>query len=368
MKHRVVIFMMAVLVAALLVPAAYGQGTTTVKGVCKDRDGKPFANAQVVFYSAETGRKYNLKTNNKGEYFSLGVASGKYKVTLLQDGKEIYSLNGVPVTLSQDENVIDVDLKKEAGAQQQGISEEQKKAMQEQQEKAQKEQLTVKSLNDKLAGARAAMQASNFDQAAQLMSDASQIDPTRDLIWFTLGDAYRGKAKSVEKTDRAAAKESYDQAITAYEKAIALKPSAAYYNNVAEVYGKAGRMDDAIKAYNQAATLDPPGAGMYYFNLGAVLTNSGRVDDAIEAFKKTVAADPTKADAYYWMGVNLVGKATLDKSGKVIPVEGTADAFNKYLELQPTGNYAQAAKDMLTSIGSTIETSFGTKKKPATKK
>jgi len=368
MKHRVVILMMAVLVAALLVPAAYGQGTTTVKGVCKDRDGKPFANAQVVFYSAETGRKYNLKTNGKGEYFSLGVASGKYKVTLLQDGKEIYSLNGVPVSLQQDENTIDIDLKKEAGAPQQGLSEEQKKAMQEQQEKAQKEATNVKSLNDKLAGARAAMQANNFDQAAQLMTEASQIDPTRDLIWFTLGDAYRGKAKSVEKTDRPAAKESYDQAITAYEKAISLKPTAAYYNNIAEVYGKAGRMDDAIKAYNQAATLDPPGAGMYYFNLGAVLTNSGRVDDAIEAFKKTVVADPTKADAYYWMGVNLVGKATLDKSGKVIPVDGTADAFNKYLELQPTGNYAQAAKDMLTSIGSTIETSFGTKKKPATKK
>jgi tetratricopeptide (TPR) repeat protein len=367
MKHRVVILMMAVLVAALLVPAVYGQGTTTVKGVCKDQEGKPFANAQVVFYSAETGRKYNLKTNNKGEYFSLGVASGKYKVTLMMDGKEVYSLNGVPVSLQTDENVIDIDLKKEQGAQHQGLSEEQKKAIQEQQEKAAKEASTVKSLNDKLAGARAAMLANNFDQAAQLMADAAQLDPTRDLIWFTLGDAYRGKAKSVEKTDRPAAKESYEQAITAYEKAIALKPTAAYYNNAAEVYGKAGRMDDAIKAYNQAATLDPPGAGMYYFNLGAVLTNSGRLDDAIEAFKKTVVADPAKADAYYWMGVNLVGKATTDKSGKVIAVDGTSEAFNKYLELQPTGNFAQQAKDMLTYIGSTIETSYGTKKKPTKK-
>jgi tetratricopeptide (TPR) repeat protein len=368
MKHRVVIFMMAVLVAALLVPAMYGQGTTTVKGVCKDRDGKPFANAQVLFYSAETGRKYNIKTNGKGEYFSLGVASGKYKVTLMQDGKEIYSLNGVPVTLQQDENVIDIDLKKEQGAQQQTMSDEQKKAIQEQQAKAEKEANTVKSLNDKLAGARAAMLANNFDQAAQLMTDAAQLDPTRDLIFFTLGDAYRGKAKSIEKTDRPASKEAYEQAITAYEKAIALKPTAAYYNNVAEVYGKAGRMDDAIKAYNEAATLDPTGAGMYYFNLGAILTNSGRIDDAIEAFKKTVAVDPNKADAYYWMGVNLVGKASTDKSGKVIAVGGTAEAFNKYLELQPTGNYAQQAKDMLTYIGSTIETSFGTKKKPTTKK
>ncbi len=32
--------------------------------------------------STETGRKYTLKTNNKGEYFSLGIAPGKYNVKL----------------------------------------------------------------------------------------------------------------------------------------------------------------------------------------------------------------------------------------------------------------------------------------------
>ena len=40
---------------------------------------------------------------------------------------------------------------------------------------------------------------------------------------------------------------------------------------------------------------------------------------------------------------------------------GTAEAFQKYLELQPTGTYADAAKQMLTSIGASVETSFGSK-------
>ncbi len=108
---------------------------------------------------------------------------------------------------------------------------------------------------------------------------------------------------------------------------------AAYYNNLAEVYGKSNQMDDAVKSYQQAATLDPPHAGQYLFNTGAVLTNAGKVDDAIVAFDKVIAADPTKADAYYWKGVNLVGKATTDKSGKVIAAPGTEEAFTKYLEL-----------------------------------
>ena len=104
---------------------------------------------------------------------------------------------------------------------------------------------------------------------------------------------------------------------------------------------------------------------MYYFNLGAVLTNVGKMDDAIAAFDKAIAADPTRADAYYFKGVNLMGKATL-KGDKMVAPAGTSEAFNKYLELQPTGQFAEPAKQMLASIGATVETSFG--KKKSTKK
>ncbi|MGC1476925.1 MAG: tetratricopeptide repeat protein, partial [Terriglobales bacterium] len=142
------------------------------------------------------------------------------------------------------------------------------------------------------------------------------------------------------------------------------KKLAYYYNNLADAYAKANKVDDAVASYNKAVALDPAGAGGYLFNVGAVLTNAGRVDDAIVAFDKVIAADPTKADAYYWKGVNMIGKATLGKDNKMIAPTGTAEAFQKYLELQPNGKLAQPAKDMLASIGATVETGFG-KKKPA---
>ncbi|HSB74897.1 MAG TPA: hypothetical protein VLC12_04560, partial [Terriglobales bacterium] len=85
-------------------------------------------------------------------------------------------------------------------------------------------------------------------------------------------------------------------------------------------------------------------------------------------FDKAIAADPNKADAYYWKGVNLLGKATTDKEGKMTAPPGTAEAFNKYLELQPQGTYADAAKQMLASIGASVETSFGKGKKKTTKR
>jgi tetratricopeptide (TPR) repeat protein len=116
-----------------------------------------------------------------------------------------------------------------------------------------------------------------------------------------------------------------------------------------------------------AAQADPTAAAQYYFNTGAVLTNAGKVDDAVVAFDKVIAADPNKADAYYWKGVNMIGKATL-KGDKMVAPEGTAEAFQKYLELQPTGTFADPAKQMLTSIGASVETQFGNKKKAAPKK
>jgi tetratricopeptide (TPR) repeat protein len=146
------------------------------------------------------------------------------------------------------------------------------------------------------------------------------------------------------------------------------KKLAPYYNNVAEAYSKAGRVDDAVKAYTQAAQLDPTNAAMYYYNMGAVLTNAGRTDEALAAFDKTIAADPNRADAYYQKGVTLIAKATTDvKTGKVTPAPGTQEALNKYLELAPTGPYAEGAKSMLQYIGGTVETTFGTTKKKGAK-
>ena len=113
---------------------------------------------------------------------------------------------------------------------------------------------------------------------------------------------------------------------------------------------------------------------MYYFNLGAILTNANTTNNsdmrtaAAQAFDKAIAADPARADAYYWKGTNLIGAATL-QGDKMVAPPGTAEAFQKYLELAPTGPHAEEAKAMLQGLGSTVETSYGTsKKKPATTK
>ncbi len=372
MKQRLLMVMLVMAVAALCVSPVFAQATGTIKGTCKNLDGTPVIGANVEWTNTDNGRKYNLKTNKKGEYFSLGIEPGKYKVVLTgADGKQLDQVSNFPVGV--DEAVLDFDLKKSQAeaAQQKGISAEQLKQMQEAQAKNAKEVTTVKALNEKLAAANQAMQTGDFETAVTTLNEATQIDPSRDLLWARLGDANLGAGP--KQTDTTQKAKRYGDAVTDYQKAIDLKKQnmgttpkpedpktlAAYYNNLGQAEARTGQLEEAVKAYDQAAQLNPAGAAQYYYNQGAVLTNSGKVDEANAAFDKSIAADPTKADAYYQKGVNLINKATTDKSGKVIPAPGTAEALNKYLELQPTGTFAEGAKGMLQYIGSSIETSYG---------
>ncbi len=380
MKKHFAVLVLVLLTLGLCVPPVFAQATGSVKGTCLDAQGNPVADGIVVWANQDNGQKYTLKTNKKGEYFSLGIAPGKYNIALYKDAdavkanKELFHVNGFQVHL--DENVVDVNLKQEQEktARGEGLTPEQLKAQQEAKEKQGKEVNVVKTLNEKLSAAKAASDAGDYETAISNLNEANQLDANRDLIWFKLGDAYRMSA--TKQTDPAEKQKRLDSAVEAYQKALQLKQAvtndkdpnaaaslAAYYNNLAEAYAKAGKTDDAIKTYAQAAQTDPAHAGQFYFNTGAVLTNAGKVDDAIAAFDKVIAADPNRADAYYWKGVNLIGKETMDKNNKVIAAPGTAEAFQKYLELQPTGTYADAAKQMLATIGASIEANYGKKKK-----
>jgi tetratricopeptide (TPR) repeat protein len=353
MKKQIVLMTMCALLIAALAVSAAAQMTTQIKGSTKDENGKPYVGIQVVLQSIDSGRKYTLKTDKHGEFFSLGVQPGTYNILFQKDGQTFWKFDNFKINLSG-ENNIELDMAKERAAAEKasGMTEEQKK----QQEAALKENQKIKGLNDKLAAARAAEQANNWDQAVQIMQDAVAMDQTKGILYATLGDALTGDKK-------------YPDAVAAYEKAVALEPNRGeYHNNLGQAYLKNNEVDKAIAEYTKAAEIDPANAATYYFNLGAVLTNKNKPDEANAAFDKCIAADPTKADAYYWKGVNMVAKATVDKEGKMIAPEGTAEALNKYIELKPDGPYAQGAKDLLASIGAKVETSFGKPKEKKTKK
>jgi len=381
---------LASLCAIFAVPAL--SQSATVKGVCKDVDGNPIADATVVWHNQDNGRTFTLKTNKKGEYFSLGLDGGKYTITLSKDGKELDSIKDYHLAL--EERQLDFDLKKSQAesAQQHGMTAEQAKQMQAANANAEKYNANVKAVNEKLNQAKAAMQppTPDYDKALALMNDAVTMAPDENLVWYRRGVVYLDSAKI--QTDPAERTQRNTSAYNDLQKAVELKKNAmakaaqsgkpaaqgagldnallaSYYDNLALAAAKTGKPDEAINAYKQAVELDPSGAGHYYLNLGILLTNSNTKGDpavikqAVDAFDKAIAADPKNAEAYYLKGTDLLGLAKTDSNNKVIAPEGTAEAFQKYLELQPNGPHAAEAKSMLALVGSTVETNYGAKKK-----
>ena len=370
----------ALMVLALSAAAVAQLNLATVKGRATDAEGKPFApgSVEIRMLETETGRKYTLNPDKNGYYQSIAIQPGKYKVTLWdkENNKEIYNLNGVPVTLSNESNAIDFDLKKEYANSAKtggGLTPEQLKA----QEAAKKENLTVKDLNNLLAAARTAKDTGDTATALTSIDKAIQIDSNRDLLWYTKGDIQLAAAKA--ETDRTARKEKYTEAIATFQKAIDLvnastDPKAKtflgnYYEGLAKANEGAGDIDKAAAGYDAAAQAwlaqatpeSKKQAASDYFNKGAVYTNANRSDDAMKAFDQALTQDPDKAEAYYWKGIAMMGKGET-KDGKFIAPNGTAEAFNKYLELKPDGPMAQPAKDMLAAIGSEVQTSYKAKK------
>jgi len=349
--------LLAILCAIFAVPAV--SQSATVKGICKDAQGDPITDAQVVWRNNDNGRTFNLKTDKKGEYFSLGLDPGKYTVTLSKDGKELDSVKNYQI--GADEIILDFDLKKskeqavQDTAKQQGLTPEQVKQKREEAANAEKYNNNVKAVNEKLNAAKAATQppTPDYDKAIALLNEAVGMAPNENLVWFRRGVIYMDSAKV--QTDPAEKTKRYTSAYDDLQKAVELKKSAmssspqaaksptqgvsdnsvlaAYYDSLGAAAARIGKAEEGISAYKQAAELDPAAAGHYYLNLGILLTNSNTKGDpaltkqAVDAFDKAIAADPKNADAYYLKGSNLIGLAKTDSSNKVIAPPGTAEAF-----------------------------------------
>jgi tetratricopeptide (TPR) repeat protein len=348
---------------------------TAIEGDVKGDDGKPLVGAVVKIDRYDITAHYKTKTDKKGHYFYNGLPLGNYNVTIEVDGKDVDQTKGVRSRLGDPTNVsFDLQASKRsrdaaqaamqqaaAGGQltkdmERGMSAAEKAALEKTLKEREGQLKQHKELNDAFNVGMTAIADKQYDQAVQALIKASEIGPMELAVWANLADAYMKLAstKTGAEFDDAATK-----GLAAYAKAIELKPEdAATHNNYALALVQAKKIPEAQAELTKAAQLDPTNAGKYYYNLGAVMTNANQGDAAVEAFQKAIAADPKYSEAYYQYGVSLVSKASYGADGKVTPVPGTVEALQKYLELAPSGQFAQAAKDMLTTLSASVDVSY----------
>lgn len=360
------------LVAALLFPAVAAAQNASVHGQVLDRDGKPWPGVSVQI-KGENGQTFHLKTNKKGRYSQIGLSPGVYTFTLNEPSQGLSNYSEQHQIQSGD-NPVDFNFKQIIAQNAAAHPEEQAKQKQAQDTfKVMKGHVddgiaqfnAINALRTQMRTAPAAQRAdlqakvkaaaqtavSDFQQAEKLVGDKDAKNHA--VILANLGQAY-------------SMAEQYDQAIDAYQKAVALNPEGPTYMNLslAQVNRAAGSTDPTkssadIAAANasceQVATLTPTSATACWKNIGIVLSNKGDFKDAVGPLTKVTQLDPKDAQAWYLLGSADTGliqpKQEGDKMTFVIP-PGTAEAYQKCIAIDPNGPYAAQAKQNLDALAS----------------
>lgn len=365
------------LMAAGLAPRAAAQDSG-IAGTILDLEGKPWENLGVTIVS-DQGTKFETKTDAKGRYEFHNLRSGTYSLNVQLPNQAFQGGQikvGAGQTVPADLNFKEIVAKNNPDYAKQVAKQEEDK--QKFQGMKQHFEAGVAALDlarqskDKLSKApadqRDAIKQEVTDNSNKAITEfeaakaaSNEKDPNLQLIMARLGDAYDAAGRA-------------DDAIAAYKRAIELKPSFAYYNNLGGIYGRANKIDDATAAYQKAAEIDPANAAQAWLNYGITLSNAGKYKEAIEPLKKATELDPKSAKAWYLLASAQIADPSIYKqtAGKieVTPLPGTAEAYQKAIDLDPNGPYGQQAKqglDQLNQMTGGITTQVGAsgkKKKP----
>jgi tetratricopeptide (TPR) repeat protein len=243
-------------------------------------------------------------------------------------------------------------------------------------------------LNSAIAEARRATAEERYADAEALMLKVTHDNPTLILPWVELGAAQLGLKK-------------YDEAKTSYMTALGVDPGTVQkarsdnfyvqpdapgvvaasatrasrntagddvtvttdnrtpevqgvsWAGLGEIYAHQKKTAEAQAAFDKAVKILPARAAQFRHNETVVFFLAGDPDAQLAAASQAIALDPTRPANYYFKGQALVAKATMDSSGKMILPPGCADAYQKYLQLDPKGPYSQDAKQILVAAGVT---------------
>jgi tetratricopeptide (TPR) repeat protein len=366
------ILAMAVLFGTLPPGAAAQDGG--IAGTILDLAGKPWADIPVQVVS-DQGAKTDSKTDQNGKYEFHNLRTGVYQIVVQLPNQ---AFQGGPVKVSASQTASkDFNFKEIVEKANPDYANQVKKQEEEKQKftgMKQHFELGVQTL-EKARQAKADMMKLPADQRDAAKPNVTELnekavtefeaakaalpekDNNRSIVLAKLAEAYDSAGRN-------------DDAIATYKQAIEVKPSAEYYNNLGGILGRTGKIDEATAAFQKSAELDPPHAAQAWLNFGVVLSNASRYKEAVEPLKKATDLDPKNPKGWYLLASALVADPSIYKTtgGKieVTPLPGTTEAYQKAIDLDPSGAWGQQAKqglEQLQQMTGGIDTKVNQKKK-----
>lgn len=270
--------------------------TGTARGKVVDEAGKPVQDAAVSLeLQGGMTRKFQTKSNKKGEYTQVGMQPGQYRVSAAKDGY-VGSYVESRISLGEPTYLPDLKLVPKAVAQ------------------AAAEDKGLAELKGGFEKANALMNEGKLDEAETEYRALIAKNPTIPQLHHNLAILLS------KKKDMAGAEASY-------LKAIEVKPDYTEgYVGLTNLYVSHNQADKAVALLNKVLAARPDDAKLY-FQLGFAQFTAGDYDAAMTALKKAESLDATNAEVHYYLGT-----IALSKNDKA---ECTAQ-LEKYLSMNPT--------------------------------
>lgn len=337
------------------IPATTATAQNLVRGTVKDSKDKPVEGAVVLFEGTEFVAKRDVKTDKKGEYLFQGLTSGPYKVTASKKDVGTHTRNYTVGAQSAQEK-LDFFLVPEQPA----VSATPAATAA---PRAAPGPPGLESLGTDAAAVAKGKELAALQATAKAAVDAQNAGQHQDAVAKfnevigkvpECADCYVRLGASLYELKQ------HDDALAAFSKSIALRPSVEAYTSLAKIYNSQRKFDQASEATGLAADLaakltgaPAPGAGgtasadttgatsETLYNRGVVLWNTGKYPEAKVQFEAAVKANPNNADAQYQLGMANVNLGELPAARA---------AFEAYLKAAPDGPKAAEVKKFIAQL------------------
>ena len=194
----------------------------------------------------------------------------------------------------------------------------------------------------------AEIETAKLTEIETLMTKDAAADPTEPVVWIGLGRAEAGLKNYLD------AESDFKKALDLAQKEDPPRPEimAAVQAGLGEIYARTLMVDDANAAFDAAAKADPSNAAKYLRSQAIAFFNAKNFEAQVDAADLAIKADPNSAILYYIEADGLSANARVDPdTNKLVLPAGSADAYRKYLELDPSGPFAANAAKILQRAG-----------------